>query len=481
MAEYLPHVTVAAALDLIAVLVIVPWVVMTKKDATSAVAWCLLVFFLPLIGALLFWVFGYNHVDRPILRKRQHRSRFRASYPPQRPEAARGEKGGDSGVATYSGLGELALRVNAFPVTPGNAVTFYDETKAAYDAILKAVAEARNHTHLEYFIIRPDETGKALLDLLTEKARQGVEVRLMYDSMGTRGLKRSLLRPLREAGGKVSAFLPLNPLRSRLQINLRNHRKITVVDGRVAFTGGMNVGDEYLGKHRYFGYWRDEVARLEGPAVAGLQRVFAEDWSFATGESVNDPAYFPPMEPAGDATVQVIESGPDQEINSIREVYFAAILTARERLWIASPYFVPDRGLLDALRLARYRGVDVRLLSLMKPDKWIAFLAARYYWSDMLAVGMKVYQYAKGMMHSKMMMVDGKWAFIGSANLDNRSLYLNFEAGCILHVPAKVKELEDSFLRDLEESEPLEEKVFSRRSFRARLAESACRLLSPVL
>src|SRR5262249_39075703 len=155
--------------------------------------------------------------------------------------------------------------------------------------------------------------------------------------------------------------------------------------------------------------------------------------------------------------------------------------TARERLWIASPYFVPDRGLLDALRLARYRGVDVRLLSLMKPDKWIAFLAARYYWSDMLAVGMKVYQYAKGMMHSKMMMVDGKWAFIGSANLDSRSLYLNFEAGCILHVPAQVKELEDSFLRDLEESEPLEEKVFSRRSFRARLAESACRLLSPVL
>lgn len=481
MTQYLPHITILAALDLLVILAVVPYIIMSKKDATSAVAWCLLVLFMPLFGALFFWVFGYTHVNRPILRKRLHRSRFRASHPPQRHEAARGEKGGESTFPTYGDLGPLALKVNAFPVTPGNALTLYADTKPAYEALLKAVAEARQHAHLEYFILRSDETGMALLDLLTEKARQGVEVRLLYDSMGTRGLKTRFLKPLRDAGGKVSAFLPLNPLRSRLQVNLRNHRKITVVDGRVGFTGGMNVGDEYLGKNRYFGYWRDEVARLEGPAVAGLQRVFAEDWSFATGESVNDPVYFPTVEPAGETTVQVIESGPDQEINSIREVYFAAILAARERLWIASPYFVPDRGLLDALRLARYRGVDVRLLSLLRPDKWIAFLAARYYWTDMLAVGVKVYQYARGMMHSKMMMVDGQWGFVGSANLDNRSLYLNFEAGCILHTPARVKELEDSFLRDLEDSEPLDERVYSRRSFPVRLAENACRLLSPVL
>jgi cardiolipin synthase len=481
LAEYLPHISIVAAVNYLIVLFVLAWVLVSKKDSTAAMAWCLVVLLMPFVGTLLFWVFGHNHVNRPLQRKRQHRFRFREQHPPNTHGADRGEAPQAADEQTWNGLGRLALSMNAFPVSHGNAVQLHPETSQAFAQILADLRGASHHIHVEYFIFRPDGTGQQVLDILIEKAKSGVEVRLLVDSMGAHDLKWSLLRPLLAAGGKFSTFLPLNPLRSRIQVNLRNHRKIVVVDGRVAFTGGMNVGDEYLGKSARFGYWRDEVIRLEGPAVAGLQRVFVEDWDFATREALTGPAYFPELSEAGEAVVQVIESGPDQESNSIRGMIFAAILSARERLWIASPYFVPDSSLLDALRLARFRGVDVRLLSLLRPDHLLSFYAGRYYWADMLTVGAKVYQYRKGMMHAKLIMADGQWAMVGSANLDNRSLHLNFEAGCILHTPSLVAELEGQFRRDLEDASLLEPKEFASRSFRIRLVENASRLLSPIL
>jgi cardiolipin synthase len=215
--------------------------------------------------------------------------------------------------------------------------------------------------------------------------------------------------------------------------------------------------------------------------VAGLQRIFHEDWDFAYGETLNGEKYFPKFSDVGEDVVQIIESGPDQEVNSIREIYLAAISSARERLWIASPYFVPDAGLLDSLRLARYRGVDVRLLTLLRPDHFFSFYAGRYYWSELLGMGVKVYQYRRGMMHSKIILADGQWAIVGSANLDNRSLHLNFEAGCIIHTPALIESLEKRYLIDLEESMLLDAGTFAQRGFGMRLLENGCRLLSPVL
>ncbi len=481
MFDYLPHLAgLVGALELLCILVVVPAVLLTKRDATVAVAWCLLVIFLPLFGALFFWAFGYNYLHRRVGRKSAHRIAFRKSHPPALHEASRGEPmpGGDP---TYQHLGSLALAVRAFPVTPGNAVTLYHETERAFTDLLEAIRAAREHVHLEFFIVRSDETAERLLGLLAEKAKAGVQVRFLFDAMGSLGLKRRLVRPLLEAGGKACAFLPVNPFRSLIQVNLRNHRKIVVIDGRVGFTGGMNVGDEYLGKSARFGYWRDTFLRLEGPAVAGLQRVFSEDWNFAGGEALNGAAYFPAVPAAGDTTVQVAESGPDQDTNSIREIYFAAILAARERLWIASPYFVPDSGMLDALRLARYRGVDVRLLCIARPDHFLSFYASRYYWSDLLAAGAHVYQYTRGMMHSKIVMVDGKWAMVGSANMDNRSLRLNFEVGCALHSPEQVAELEARFQADLKDATELDAESFAKRPFVAQLTENAYRLFSPVL
>jgi cardiolipin synthase len=376
----------------------------------------------------------------------------------------------------------LAQRFGAFPLTFGNQIAFYHEGRPAFDAMLQAIRAARHHIHMETFIFQPDHTGKEFLDALTQKAREGVQVRLLYDAMGSIRFHRKMLMSLLASGGKSSVFLPLNPFRRRLQINLRNHRKILVVDGQVGFVGGLNIGDEYLGQVERFGFWRDTHLRLEGPAVSDLQRVFIEDWDFAAGESLNDRKYMSlPAAAAGPYPVQIIDSGPDRELKGIREMYFAAILQARERVWIASPYFVPDAGLRDALRLAGFRGVDVRLLGQFHPDKMIPQFAARYYWAEMLDAGVKVYQYTKGMMHAKVVLVDGQWASVGTANLDNRSLHLNFEVNCLMYSPQAVAELEAAFLHDLSTAIRLDRAVYSCRPFAGRLLENACRLLSAVL
>jgi cardiolipin synthase len=480
--EYLPHITtLTAVLDVLVLLVFIPWVLMTKRDSAAAVAWCLIIVLVPLVGALLFWVFGYSHVSRPLRKVRRQRSAYRAKHPPRTRQAARGHEEEEVNPKTWNDLGPVAQKVQAFPVSTDNSVTLYHDTQDAFTALVEAIRLARHHVHLEFFILRSDPTTDAFLAVLAHKAREGVEVRLLYDAMGCVGLRSRTLRPLSEAGGKATAFLPLNPWRSRIQVNLRNHRKLAVIDGEVAFLGGMNIGDEYLGKDAWFGYWRDSFLKLEGPAVAGVQRVFAEDWDFAVREPLNGDDYFPELPRAGDAIVQVVESGPDQPVKSIREVFFAAITAARDRLWITSPYFVPDNGLLDALRLARYRGVDVRLLTVLKPDHWLAYYAARFYLAEMLDVGVKIYQYRRGMMHAKVLTADGKWGMVGSANMDNRSLHLSFEAGCALHTPGIVAELEEQFERDMKDSVRLEPKTFAGRSFLSRLGENASRLLSPLL
>jgi cardiolipin synthase len=476
--QYLPHLTTLAVINLLVIAIFIPWVLRTKKESTAALAWCLAVLLMPLLGALLFWEFGYNYVQRRLRAKRSHKSLFDQAHPPALPGA---QRGGRPDGTEQDDLARLALKVDAFPVSRGNAVTLYHDTNKAFAALLDEVRAARHHVHVEVFIIRNDEAGNELLSLLTEKARRGVEVRLLVDSMGGRLLRWNHLRPLVEAGGRAAKILPLNPLRTWLHVNLRNHRKIVVVDGGVAFTGGMNVGDEYLGRSPRFGYWRDNFLRVAGPAAAVLQRVFAEDWDLATREPLSGPLYFPEPAVCGGDVLQVVASGPDQTPNATRTLYFAAVLGARTRLRIASPYFIPDPGLLDAVRLARLRGVEVEILGLLRPDHFLSFHATRYYWSDMLDAGAKIYEYARGMMHSKVLLVDGRWALTGSANFDNRSLRLNFEAGCVLYSPHLVAELDRVFDDDLRESRPLDPETFARRPFGQRLAENACRLLSPIL
>jgi len=469
------------------------WVLMTKADTTSAVAWSLLVIFVPFVGAFLFILFGYQHVHRPLRRKRQHKQEFELPPLPadyaQTYHAELALHEPRRNLATLSmkeSLARLAAGFGASSVTTGNHIDFYDDGVPVFDVLFEAIENARHHIHIETFIFQRDELGLRVLDALTHKARQGVEVRLLYDAMGSYRLSQRFLRPLHAAGGKTSVFLPINPIRRRFQINMRNHRKITVVDGSVGFIGGLNIGDEYLGKNAKFGYWRDTHLRLRGPAVCDLQRVFCEDWDFAADERLSDSEgsdglYFRAKSAGGPYAVQVLDSGPDEDWRTIREVTFAAILKAKERVWIATPYFVPDVGLLDALRIAVYSGVDVRLVCQLFPDKWVPQYAARYYWADVLRAGVQVYQYAKGMMHAKVMLIDDEIASVGTANLDNRSMHLNFEVNCLIYTADAVRRLEASFHRDFADSVQLDYRVYANRPFAGRLLENACRLLSPIL
>jgi cardiolipin synthase len=451
------------------------WVLHTKRDTMSAIAWSLTVLLLPFLGAFLFFLFGVQSITRPVTRKRRRQSAYRRlADGPGPPPAEVPER--------WATLARLGHHESGFPVTAGNAVRLYHDGTPAYEAMLEAIAAARHHVHFQFFIVRSDASGRRFVDALCAAAKRGVEVRLLYDSVGSYNLSSRLLRELRDAGGRAASFLPIfNPL-YRLRVNLRNHRKIVVADGRVAFTGGLNIGDEYLGLDPRFGRWRDTHLRVEGPAAGGLQRVFLEDWHFATGEAVRGGAYFPEFpEAPGGSLVQVVHSGPDADYKAIRETYFAGILSARKRAWVASPYFVPDAGLRDALCLAARSGVDVRLLGLFRPDKWVPYLAGRFYWADVLAAGVKVHQYAGGMMHAKYVLVDGEWASVGSANTDNRSLHLNFEANCQLFDPALVAELEGEYLRDLELSVRIDPEVYATRPLVSRFAENAARLFSPIL
>jgi len=472
----------AVLLNLVVTVATLCWVLHLKREPMSAIAWCLAVIMLPFVGPLLFVLFGYQTVHRQrVARKRRRKSDYgklapdrpAESPPPAAPELSR----------RWAVLADLARHGTGFPVYPGNRVTFYTHGEPAYAAMLEAIRTAQHHVHLEFFIVRPDDSGRAFLAALEACAARGVEVRFLFDSVGSYTFRSRLLRGLRKAGGKAYPFLPLLSPLPRPRVNLRNHRKILVVDGTTAFTGGLNIGDEYLGRHPKFGYWRDTHLKVEGPAVASLQQTFLEDWYFATDEAARGPAYFPkPVAgPAGGSLVQVVQSGPDAEYKAIRETYFAGILRARKRVWIASPYCVPDAGLRDALVLAGRSGIDVRFLGLFRPDKWVPYLAGRYYWAELLEAGVKVYQYTRGMMHSKFVLVDGEWASVGTANLDNRSLYLNFEVNCLLYDPAAVAELEGQFLDDLGWSVRLDPEVYASRPRLARLAENAARLFSPVL
>jgi cardiolipin synthase len=464
----------AAIIDAILIAITIPWALRIKKEPTSALAWCLLVLFVPLFGAILFVLLGYQSVDRPLQRKKRHRRAYRGAR--AEPQSAY-----DADLdATWEGMGRLADRLDAYPLTAGNKVTLYHEGATFFEALFAAVLAAKKHIHIEIYIFEYDAMGRMFLDALTAKAKEGVSVRLVYDAVGTRGLWWWRLSEFKKAGGKAVAFLPVSIFRRRFRVNLRNHRKIIVIDGRIAYTGGMNIGNEYVSKGK-LGHWRDTMIAVEGPAVASLQATFAEDWHFASGELLQEAELYPELIAAGDERVQVIQSGPDLDLKSIREVYFGAIFKARKSLWITTPYYIPDAGLRDALCLAGRSGIDVKLLLPLNADHTTVHYASRYYLPDLLEAGVEVYLYKKGFIHSKVWIADGQWASVGTANLDLRSLRLNFEVNCLIYSEPSITNLEDAFRRDLKDSIRLDAKSFAKRPWSQKLAENICRLFSPIL
>jgi cardiolipin synthase len=449
----------------------------------GTLAWILAILMFPGLGAAAYLLVANPSIRRTSRRKRLKAEALRLAI------AARVDEGPSAEAASAlspieRSILHLATRLTGLLPSGGNAVELLTENGAAFGRIEQALAAARRSIWAEYYIIQGDETGRRFLEILADRAAAGVDVRLLYDAVGSSRADPARLAAIVAAGGRAEAFLPLNPLRRRWAIHLRNHRKVVVVDGAEGFTGGMNVGNEYSGRarKRRTEPWRDTHLALRGPAVRDLAQTFAEDWHFATDERLLPPPRpKPPPPPPGAAIVAVVPSGPDQEQNANALAYFAGIASARARCYVTSPYFVPDEPTKRALESAALRGVDVRLLVPGRSDVALLRAAARSYYAPLVRAGVRVFEYRPAMLHAKTMAVDGAWGMVGSANLDIRSFRWNFEVGAIAFDPEFARRLEERFLADLAESQEITPQWLGRRRFPTRLRESAARLLSPLL
>ncbi len=443
------------------------WIVLQKREPVATLSWLISLAALPYVGFMIYYFFGPQRISRQRLR----RVRARASLPPP-----------PRGLVPSADAIELAKLVQAttgLPPTTATDVRLLVDGAAKYVSLLEAIAQAREHIHLEYYIYLPDRTGTALRDALVERARAGVEVRLLLDAVGSGKTKRAFLQPLVDAGGEVAWFHPmrLQWFWKRPWLNLRTHRKIVVIDGEVGFTGGINVTDEEDERLRPDAY-RDLHLRLEGDVVRELELVFIEDWAYATGQPPMR-LHHPPPRPGGIAT-QVVVSGPDSSWEPIHRLHVAAIHSARERVWLVTPYFVPGEAARMALTSAALGGLDVRLLVPKVCDSRLVTLAARSYFDELLDAGVKVHEYGPRMLHSKALLCDDDLAIIGSANFDHRSFRLNFEVSVVFRDKTVVGELA-ALIQGECNLAPRVRADRKRRLWTTQLPEALARLVSPLL
>ena len=444
----------------------------------ATLAWVFAILALPGLGAAAYFLLSGPSVPRTRQRMQQATQSLRetagvcAAEPLPFPDLA----------PTENSLLCLATELTGMTPTAANRVESLAADEAAFTRMGAALRAARRFIWAEYYLIRNDDTGHRFLEILAEKAAQGIEVRLIYDAVGSLGLDARRLAAIRAAGGHAEAFLPVNPLRRRWAIHLRNHRKMIVVDGDVGFTGGMNIGDEYSGRARRRGgvHFQDQHLQLRGPAVGDLAQEFAEDWSFTTGELLPLPPR-PEPAPGGSAVVAVVPSGPDQEHNATGMVYFAGIASARERIYLTTPYFIPDEPTASALLASAMRGLDVRVLLPAKNDVALVRAAARSYYKRLIGGGVRIFEYQPSVLHTKSMVVDGRWGLVGSANVDVRSFRLNFELSAVVIDQRFAADLEAQFQADLAQSVEITAKDVAAYSTCRKLLDGGARLLSPLL
>ncbi len=463
-------------------LLTVPSVLIQRRGRpTAALAWLFALFAVPPFALLAWWLLGRTHLAR----RRSRRRRATSALAARLAEARRGAE--LEPTPTPPLLRRVALPEElaqaVFPASGGNHARLLVDASEAYPAWERAIAEAHHHVHALFYIWNDDPTGRRFRDLLVERAHAGVEVRVLVDDVGSPAARGGLFQPLRSAGGSVARFLPIRPWGNAPVVNFRNHRKLLIVDGEVAFVGGINVGDEYHA-------WHDLAVALRGPAVDQVQEVFADDWHFQTGEELVSEAYFgrwsvpchriAPDGEVCDVGVATVASGPVQRLNAIREMLLLAIARTEHRLWITTPYLVPDPGTIAALRTAAYRGVDVRITVPAHSDVWLVRRAARAFYPELLAAGIRIFEY-EGMTHAKAVLFDEALCLVGSANMDNRSFRLNFEASCFLASDALTAHLAARYERDLLQSREVRAEDFERLPWRDQLLDAAAHLLSPLL
>ncbi|WP_066317405.1 cardiolipin synthase [Bacillus sp. FJAT-29814] len=452
-----------------------------NRHPAQTITWLIVLGSFPLVGFIFYLLFGRNHRKEKIFRKKYFLDK-QAFLTVEGENDPRSEEKLQLMGEHQGKLFKLAQKLGNSPISFDTATKVLTNGEETFRHIIEELNRARHHIHMEYYIVRHDQIGEEIKNVLIEKAGQGVKVRFMYDAVGSWQLSKAYINDLKNAGIETVCFGPVKLPFLNNKFNFRNHRKIIVIDGNIGFVGGLNIGDEYLGRNKDIGFWRDTHLLLRGEAVRTLQLIFLQDWYYMTNHSFLTAEYLSPqLDDKSHGGVQLIAGGPDNEWSVIKDIFFSMIGSARKSVWIASPYFIPDEDIFSAIKVAALSGIDVRLLVPNRPDKRIVFHASRSYFPELLEAGVKVYEYERGFMHSKIVIVDGELASIGTSNMDMRSFHLNFEVNAFLFKTKSTQKLVAEFLNDLDYSKQLELKTFGQRHIGLRLLESTARLLSPLL
>ena len=472
----IPHLGQALAAAYVVYLVLLAgYILLQKREPVATLSWILSLATLPYIGLFVFYLLGPQKIVRQRLRRGRSREGMEA-YSTVCPADA-----------DCTELARIGQATTGLPPSSATEVEWLVDGAATYAAILAAIAAAQRHVNLEYYIFEPDHAGTAVRDALVERARAGVKVRLLLDAVGSARIKQDFLQPLLDAGAEVAWFHPRQLLKpfKRPWLNLRTHRKLVVVDGSVAFTGGINITDDEDDSRNRRAY-RDLHTRIAGHVVRGLQLVFVEDWIYASGQGIEQldrEDLFPsglPSRADGPVRAQVLVSGPDSSWEAIHRLHVAAIHEARHRVWLVTPYFVPGEAARMALTSAALGGLDTRLLVPKRSDSLFVTLAARSYFDELLQAGVKIHEYGPRMLHTKAFIADDDTCIVGTANFDNRSFRLNFELSMLYHDRKLVGELEAILEREFLAATPVPSQRH-RSLWRQRLPEAIARLGSPLL
>lgn len=442
----------------------------TARTPQGAIGWVVFLLSVPLIALPAYLIFGQFRF------KGYHRARvdlFSLIGAQTGMQESRDRAQQRINPAPFEAISGLSL-------CRGNHCTLLIDGPDTFDAVLEAIDNASEYILIQFYIVRSDHLGTRLQEHLIQAARRGVTIWFMNDAIGSHGLPKTYLAALEAAGINLVDPKTSRGPKYRFHINFRNHRKTLVVDGRVGFTGGLNVGDEYLGLDLKFGYWRDTHLRLQGPSVQQLQLSFAEDWQWQTEEPIWELLNWTPSPAAANQSVLIAATGPGDQTANGSMLYFSAITASKERLWVSSPYFVPDLDVVAALKHAALRGVDVRILLSNNIDHYLPWLAAFSYFDDLRKAGVRIYRYSEGFMHQKVFLIDDAVAGVGTTNLDNRSFRLNFETMAVMFDPGMAQQLRQVLEQDFAKSVEVTQ-VLDAQNWKIRLLSPIARLFAPIL
>ncbi len=455
-----------------------------RKEPKSAWAWLLVLNALPGLGFLMYLLAGTDIHKRKMFKIKGIEEQLGEAVRQQEYSVqSRKMERENPQLKGYSDLVFYNLKTSDAVLTDDNAVRIFTDGNDKFDALIEDIRSAQHYIFLQYYIIKNDVLFGRIRDVLAEKAQQGVEVRILYDAMGCRSATKKFWRDLEKQGMRIAVFFPALFGRLHLRVNYRNHRKIAIIDGRVGYVGGFNVGKEYIGLDPKFGHWRDTHLRIEGSAVVSLLVRYIQDWDYAAKENLfTNPQYIVyPEQKCGDTKMQIISSGPDSSMQGIRDNYLRLIHKAKKAIYIQTPYFIPDESIQAALLIAACSGVEVHVMIPCKPDHPFVYWATMSHIGELVMAGAKCYTYNNGFLHAKGMSIDGEACCYGTANMDIRSFSLNFEVNAMIFDEKVAQQMERIFWEDLKLCTQITKDMYKGRSLWVRFKEQVCRLLSPVL